>query len=80
MEAKKRLHILHGKPGAPYKNHSELIELVGRFVLPTGITHDLRILLDKGATNNFLNTRTLDRYGIRMTDTTTCMVQMGDSQ
>ena len=80
MEAKKRLHILYGQPGVQYKNHSELIELVGRFVLPTGITRDLRILLDIGATNNFLNTRTRDRYGIRMTHTTTCMVQMGDSQ
>ena len=61
MEAEKRLHILYGKTGAPYKNHSELIELVGHFVLPTGITRDLRILLDIGATNNFLNTRTRDQ-------------------
>ena len=80
MEDEKRLHILYGETGAPYKNHSELIELVGRFALPTGITRDLRILLDIGATNNFLNTRTRDRYGIRMSNTKTGTVQMGDSQ
>ncbi len=78
MEALQCLHVLYGDSDTPYENHSELLELVGKFVLPTGITRDLRILLDLGATNNFLHNRIRDQYGIRMQSTTVSSVTMGD--
>jgi len=49
---------------AEYENYSELIELVGCFLLPSGRSGNLRILLDLGATSNFINKRLVSQLKI----------------
>ncbi len=80
MGAEQLLLVLHGDSTALYENHREPIDLVQRLVLPTGITHDLCILLDIGALNNFLHDSFQDRSGIRMQSANISSVIIGDSK
>ena len=48
-----------------YENHADLVELAGKFLLPQGPTKPLRILLDLGATNNFINSKLQQKNGIK---------------
>ena len=53
----KGLHDLDGLRihKAEYVNYSELVEVVGTLLLPHGVFKNLKILLDIGATSNFIN-------------------------
>ena len=73
---------IHKGKVAPYENFALLIELVGEFLLPSGPTKPLRILLDLGATNNFINQRTVDKNGIKRSKLTLVAsetIKVGDS-
>ena len=61
-----------------YPNYANLIELVGSLVRNT-TSRPLRILMDCGATNNFLNRKTADELGIPYDDTLAEVVETGDS-
>ena len=64
----------------PYENNTELIELLGNFLLPSGRTCDLRILFDLGASNNFINRKLVHKYKIRVQDRENVSVLMGGSR
>ncbi len=63
-----------------FENFSELIELSGTFLLPEGPTKNLRILLDNGATNSFINKRLVDQCNIkRLKNQKLANVSLGDN-
>ena len=47
-----------------YINYSELLEVAAELLLPSGKTRSMRVLVDCGATSNFINLDTVMELGI----------------
>ena len=66
LKVLKGLHIIKGstQPRAEYNNYSDLVEVVRTLLLPHGEFKNLKIILDIGATRNFVNTNLVNNAKI----------------
>jgi len=60
-----------------YANYSQLLELKGRFLL-TSTPADLRVLLDSGASNNFINHRLAESHHLSYDPSLAELIETGD--
>ena len=63
---------------ADYENHEDLAEVAGKLLLKQK-TRPLRVLIDCGATNNFINLKAVNEFGLSYDSDLAEMVETGDS-
>ena len=74
----KSFKTLDGQSRAEYDNYANLMEVTATLLLPSGRIEKLRVLLDLGATSNFLSKKLVHEHHIPLSSTKVEKINIGD--
>ena len=74
----KSFKTLDGQSRAEYDNYANLMEVTATLLLPSGRVEKLRVLLDLGATSNFLSKKLVHEHHIPLSSTKVEKINIGD--
>lgn len=74
------LRSINGDGKVDYENYASLLEVTASILLPSGPTRRLRVLIDCGATSNFIHKETIEEIGVSFDSSKEEKIATGDGE